>query len=416
MPEFSIATLQAMAFSAGVVATAVITAAVNRWYKRPRPTVDVMSVRFGPKVGAEDTKASIDYATTTRVDSSPILPGLKSSVTIKELNDWIQSAEATVAAHHRVMEHLRSMADRPHLLNPGLDKDRQRQAILNEWVRFGKSLEPLGKAAVQLYSSEIPRVYKDPHPNEWKDPQRARVQLEQVYYNLREIDVEEEVKKEVAVKGPIGLEDRLRNELSALNIIRRFWVYLEESDIRWFFAKIDSLGSNLEQEASELIETVREFLLRLNPEFLRVEVLVRNDGERAFCVHPDAFLILRYKRPDTNADTLAVPMEIEGSIALAPGVARTVAGVSAENFVFCSLSPINHLRIIEQSGAEIAFDGDKLRALYDQEILPCRVGLTLSGIRQESYKPYVSHQFSFGKGATIKKRDHLRKIASNAIS
>jgi len=317
MPEFSATTWNVLAFLAGALVTAVVTAAVNRWYKRPRPAIDVMSIRFAPKTGSEALDVSIDYTTTTRIHDSAILPSLDSRVTVKELGEWIEKAETTVAAHRRVMAHLQSMLDRQNLLDPGSTTNQQREAILNEWSRFGRPLEALALAAVMHFEDETPAQYKQPHPEGWKDPQRARVHLDGTTdYNLREIDVEEELAREAAVQGPVGLVDRLRVHLSALNIVRRFWIHLQERDLRWLFSKIVNLGSAFEQDAAELIKSVAQLLSTQNAEFLRIDVHIRNDGERGFSVQPEAYLTLRLRQ--TGQTTCwAVPIELEGGSTLA---------------------------------------------------------------------------------------------------
>lgn len=387
-------------FLLGVLATAGVGAVIERWWKRPRPSVRVLGASLGPK--KTDVRVPIDFSLIQRELASPIVDGLKSQMSFKELTDWVPSSKTGLAAHRSIMGHVREMLQRPNLLNPAYSKDAQRKDLLQEWQEFGKALESLGIAALRHFDSETPAKCLQPHPPEWKS---GVVHLTAVRdYNLSEIDVDAEVKRQLAREKNEDSEQAVRRHLKAVNEVRRLWIHLEPTDLKWFFARLLDYGQMLEDEAMDIVRTVERLIATEWPEFVRIEVLIANDGDRSLGVWSSASAQVPLPSGPHKA---VIPIRLE----VAADEARhmeIVTGSQALRLVFYSETPVAPGSIVGAAGAT-PLTAEQLRALFNAAF-QCRVAVAIEGLESSDWTLVASDPFTFGATADQGMQSRLRQL------
>jgi len=393
-------------FIAGGVTLAVIRAAVSRFSERARPELRISSVVVAPTPESEESVAPVDHTIRMNIDSSPILPDPpEGRLTVRQLREYVDSAESILQTHTEVLQHVETLSQRPAILEPNVSKDEQRRLLLQEWMEFGHPLEALARSAIQHFSGELPEKYKAPHPAEWQHPSKARIPLSaNQFYDLHEIDVDTEVQAEVAVQGPVGVADRLRRNLETLNILRRIWIQLDPDDLRWLFNRVHTIGEALRNEATSILQQLKAVVVGTSADHLRVQVLVSNDGKRAVAIRPNAILKIHGREDQGPA---LIPLILQARSGTQPAD-HVVKGGDATSLSFYSVTPIHHLSASNAAGQEV-IDGSHLRSLYETNIVSCEVSISLTGFGTTERTFITSRRFEFGAQAQDRERQALQR-------
>lgn len=400
-------------FLAGVVATAFITAVIKKWHSRPHPAFDVLSININRKIDKGGASVHLDHFLITKIQDLTFFPKLNPTMSSAELNKWIEVAERAISANQVVVDFFQNLLDRPHLLPVGVDREQQRLSLLREWNIHADNLDRFCLLALINFSAHVPQLYRAPHPPEWAQ-ERIGITSNSAY-NLSEIDVEEIVRKETEVQGPVGVEDRLRRHFTVLNIFRRFWIHLNETDLAWLFTRARELAHEMHTTALEILSQVKTVAARHSPEFLRVELLCRNGGGRAYSVQPEAQLAVRLKALNGEFDAYSTDLELDAGEPQRTQGTRTISAGGADKLVFYSTTPLQLLTLTDRDGNAMTTGGDRLQLLYNEDVVRCRVAINVSGLGRDSWKPIVSEEILFGKGIGMGRRDGLRNAAIAAI-
>lgn len=362
-------------FLAGGVASALIRGLSARWWNRARPRIAVLSVDFSVRGEAEDIELQLDPQLLEKERRAPMLPSLNDRMSLRDLGLYLEAADARIAHFDGVVRSLDDLVSRRPLVNPGHTPDEQRRALLSEWVAISNS-DVFAVAALARNEADAPAACKESHPDQWRSPERAHVGLERSAYILREIDPAE-LEQEIAVVGPIGVADRLRREAGHINMLRRFWIHMNEEDLRWLFAKTREVARDHIDDARVVLDLVKETVETQQQQYVRVQALVTNDGDRSVGVSAYAALAL-----SANAQEIGVLDVTLQANPLAPANVVLVSGGEAQQLTFYSNDPLRTLRM-QQRSAQGEMTGDQLRNLYDTRLLHCRVAITLTGFKKD---------------------------------
>ncbi|MDN3551903.1 hypothetical protein QWY74_00205 [Halomonas almeriensis] len=414
MEDLSIGMWNGIIFLAGVVVSAIITAVVTRRWRRARPAVQILSINLGPKMPTEQELVDIDFSLIQRERASPILPALKQQMSVKDLQEFISKSNTALTAHRSILAHIEDLLAKPHILEASESKDQQRKSLLREWQAFGAEIEALGHAAIKHFESEVPAILKQPHPDAWQDVKRARVNLtENQAYNLAEIDVEAETERRLKQSKEDQSPEGLRGHLEAMNIMRRLWIHLEEEHVRWLFGKVIKLAQGLDEAASSLITDVEQTLRGESREYLRVEVLISNDGARNLIVHQYASLAAPIAEDEEEPYAL-IPMELEARENQAAFV-DLVEGNDAKRLTYYStVSTEDHLPIVSKNGSKTLMPG-RLHGIFAAQTVACRFGCTIQPFGDKSANFMLSDRWMIGADVGVRLRKDLEQFVFQRI-
>jgi hypothetical protein len=400
-----------LSFIAGVAVTAIVGAVVSRIWERARPSAWISDILLGPTEESGDRTVDIPIALRGRIERNLITPNLEPGITTNALRDYIERSRAATVDAQDIIRHLRSMLDRPNLLDPALDKDEQRRELLREWSRYGNQLEALAQTAIGYYLKDVLPVYREACPEEWRDPKRAVIRLSEAEsIALFEIDIDKVYDQ--AIKDGRGQQqaESERSEADIRNIRTRFWIRLEPDHLRWLLAKTATVADSFSSDANTVLGELDKLVDLNAPEYLRVQSLVCNDGRRAVAIKPCAYL--RMPLGDPKTDRVAfIPLTVE-----TPLKSRTSAivlkGDDATHIAMRSEQPIASLKVMVE--ADDILDGPRLRNLYEGRVLNCQLGLSLTGFAAAWNPLVISTPYSFGASADKQTRVDLLNALARA--
>jgi hypothetical protein len=381
----------AAAFLLGAITTAIARASVERFWGKARPAAKISGIQIAPTPASQDTEIAIPFELRRRAETSPF-PGLKPLLTARELSDYLRDARPALDSHKELVSIVDEMASRPNPLPALATPDEQRASLIAEWIKGGNSLENLARNALKVFDREIPAVLRQPHPPEWKDPQRCRIYINQGAgsgYDLSETDVDDYVARAEAITGP-SHSASLRADIEAANIINRLWIRLNADEIRWFLTRVRDYGNMVAGESEQLIDKLSALRNMSTPDYLRVQALVSNDGTRAYAIRPLAILNL-LGIAETPATSVGVPLTLESAEGR-DGEAVVVKGGDATHLMFRSKTTIQEM----SSTAPAQVTGERLVALFNARSTYCQLEFTLTGFNLSDDGPLQSDEVILG--------------------
>jgi hypothetical protein len=400
-------------FLAGGVTTALLRAQAKRFTDRARPEAKITSILIGPSTVATEAKIPIDPTLLHRERTNGVLTKLADSPTGKELQHYMEQCRQVISKHEQLQATIQSLLNDPNLLAPGIAKDQQRIQVLLRWGAFGDTSDKFAHMALGHFENEIPAKYKDTHPSEWTKTDRGMVHLSPGQTaDLTQIDVEATIASLGVKENPVAAQ-RLRQPMVLGNILKRYWIFLEQDDLKWLLGKTHLMLSQQVADAKSILDSVKQTFVTNTPDFLRVQLMVSNDGARAIAVEPFAYLRLPKVSPIAGHDAL-IPL-VPDSATLASPEPLIVKGNGALQISLVSEQPVANLKISDNAG-ETIIDGSKLRAFYETQISPSQIALSLTGFGTSGDSIVLSDVFSFGMGATARTRRNLKdKLLAQAI-
>jgi len=308
-----------------------------------------------------------------------------------------------------VLDHLGELLDAPNLLDPARSLEEKRVEIIRKWTKYGSAMDAIEHLALANFDHEIPEQYKQPHPEEWKSGERAYVSLgPNTRYDLSEIDVDAAAKHAEEAQGK-RVAQTVRETCQRTNIGRRFWIHLQQEDLRWLVSKTLAIAQMIKQESQELLRALQAVIDLNSPEYVRVQLLVTNKGKRAVAIKPFACLTIPGIDPVTDARAI-VPLVPEGSSHSAPAPVL-VPGNGATQVTFVSEEHLAALKIKDSSGT-VVLTGERLRNIYEGQVVPCRAAVSFMGLGRSGAPPIVSEAYRFG----ITANTQVRKEMANALA
>lgn len=402
--------LGAATFTLGVIVTAVAQSSISRFFDRARPSVRISGVSIGPEESAVKKKCPLDLVVLQEIEANPILGALRGEKTVQELNEYVENSILMLQNHQAVIKHLHDLIQRPHLLDAALNKDRQRIELLKIWNVYGEPLSDFTKLAIHNCLDEIRDIYKQPHPDGWKTGPRTIVGLGPNHnYALFELDEEAYANSVAKEKGPHYRDQALR-EVRTNNILRRFWIHLDEQDLRWLFTKAHDVAVAVGEDASRITNRLATIIKTTTPDYLRVSAVISNSGQRACAVKPLAYLRLPRVDAISGEDAL-ISLVQETEIAALPSPI-VINGNSAAQITFRSEMSLTNLKVLKTDGS-LLLDGNRLLTLYNSQILQSFVAVSLTGFGIEQTTLIVSEPIDFGLPALTRDRENLSRALRN---
>jgi hypothetical protein len=382
--------LAIVSFVLGAMVTQIARYAIERIWKRPRPRVKIIHVAIGPKPGAADSEVWVPLDLVEVARRNVLLPELPPQITVRDLQHRRKLIGIMLQAHSSVVTHLGEMLGRAHLLPVGKTTDEQRLLLLREWTRVGPEVEHLAEAAIRMNIADLPAGVAGPHPAAWSARGDATVPIAVGRgYDLSEIN-------EAAAAGQAANERdayTLGAQAKAKNIHRRFWIRMDQGELTWLIGKTKSLFEDVQAEAQAAASRLDGLLAEARPDFLRVETLVTNDGDRAFAVRPFAQLSVRIG----SRGTASLPLELE-RVEITPVPMDVIPGNNAKPLVYFSQGPIDTINTGVGSGS---LQGKDIRDLYRTQVCDARVAVSLVGFGKDKSRVINSPSHRFGEPANV---------------
>ncbi len=390
-------------FILGVIATPVVASLVRRYFDRPRPRILVTDISMSAASGADDTPVQLDYRLRIAESRNLLLPSLDDDLTVGKVLTFIDKSRYTLQMHSELITHLRKLRDEPNITDPALSVDDQRVDLIRRWTQYSHALEILQQMALSQCLDEMPDRYIKPHPDEWKSGERSFIHLSpSTGFVLSEINEDAEYSR---VKAEKGEEDarRYKQAVHLTNITRRFWIYLDHTDLRWMFSKVLSVAENVKKDAEQFLLELSQVIEAASPEFLRVQAMVANDGHRSFAIRPFSYLLI--PAGELSQGFITVPLSTEGTTSVAASPI-TVTGNSASRVSFVSEEPLALLTIRDGTG-DGKISGETIRNLFQSRVLACRVGLAIIGFGMKQDRLVISDPVNFGRPASDRLKQRL---------
>lgn len=391
-------------FLLGAAATATVQAVIRRVAAKARPSAKITDITISPSDQSRTSKVPLELAFRLQMDANPVLPELDSDMTVETARQYIEKTQVALKAHEDITTHLKSILDQVHILDTTVDTDKRRLSILKKWAEYGDPINQLAKLALFNFDDEVKDVYRDPHPEEWKSGPRTVVSIDSNRnYTLYEIDVDAFVESVTKKHGP-QTGQKARREVEVNNTLRRFWIHLDEEDLRWLLTRTYETAQMLDVDAKALINTLSGQLSATTPEYLRIQILITNDGSRACAIKPFAYLRIPNVIPDKKGDALIrIVSEVAAGATPAPVV---IEANRAQQLTFATDAPMAQLTVNDKTGSAL-LDGARLRTIFDSQILQCQAAFSLVGFGHSGMSLIVSEQYRLGLPAASKDRDEL---------
>ncbi len=403
-----------LSFLGGVVITAIAENILSRFWRRPRPSASLLSVSLAPSKMDDTTEVTVPTSILRLAEASPLAPSVESAATVGNLRKFLRLIDSNSQKALTVSDFVRRLLARPTLLEPGETEDQQRLSLLREWIAYGSEIEHWAVGTIRGHMHAVPAIYKQPHPANWKDGASTTVRIsESRGYKLREIP-DTEVEQEISVQGPVGIIDTLRSEVQAANVLRRFWIYLRPNDIQWLLARMAETIDRCRAEAQRLSRQVEDMLRSVSPDYVVVDVIAANDGDRGFGVRREGVLCLRVRRQDGVESDCLIPLSATGD---SPARTETllVPGSSAVSIRYRSASPVDTLSITG-TGGELVMDGQRIRALFEARAVPCLVAVPYTGLGTGKVQVLKTKVSTFGVAADAEVMQELARSVQTSES
>ncbi|MBI5821911.1 MAG: hypothetical protein HZA88_23300 [Verrucomicrobia bacterium] len=399
-------TIGASTFTLGVLVTALLQNIISRVFDRSRPSFRISDISIGPERASFKKSVMIDVITGQAIARNSILPDFDGNATTERITAYLDIARQALHQHEQVITFLSDLDRRPHLLDSALDKDNQRIKLLSEWTAYGPPIEQMAKMALENYATEVDPLYLQPHPEKWKTgPHTIITTAPGQRYALFELDENAYAEKIAREKGPQH-RDRAVQEAQKTDVLRRIWIHLNEQHLRWLFRRSYHYAVSLGDDAKVVVSDLERLVQITAPDYLRVSMILTNSGGRAFAVKPFAYLRLPKADAVSGEDAL-IPLVMESESQSAP-MPAVVKGNDALHIVMRSEMSLNSLKLLKSDGS-ILLDGQRLRTLYDSQVLTSCVSLSLTGFGINSFAQIVSDPHDFGLSAYARDKEALTR-------